>query len=85
MDIKDNKKWENIGLSNDFLFGKVMSNPRLCKKLLELIIPDMKIEKIEYPELQKSIREDSDSRSVRLDVYVKDDKETIYNIEMQTT
>lgn len=62
-----------------------MSNPKLCKKLLELIIPEMRIERIEYPELQKSIKEDADARSVRLDVYVKDDKETVYNIEMQTT
>lgn len=85
MDIRFNEKWENIGLANDFLFGKVMSNPKLCKKLLELIIPEMRIERIEYPELQKSIKEDADARSVRLDVYVKDDKETVYNIEMQTT
>ena len=27
--------WESLGLSNDFLFGKVMSNPKLCIKLLE--------------------------------------------------
>ena len=22
--------WEDLGISNDFLFGKVMQNPRLC-------------------------------------------------------
>lgn len=26
-----------------------------------------------------------DTRSIRLDVYVKDEKETVYDIEMQTT
>ena len=26
-----------------------------------------------------------DSKGIRLDVYVEDDKETIYNIEMQTS
>lgn len=78
-------KWEEIGLSNDFLFGKVMRNPILCKKLLERILPDLEINRIEYPELQKTIRPDVDARSVRLDVYVKDGKNTVYDIEMQTT
>ena len=45
------KKWESLTISNDFLFGKVMSHPGLCQKLLERIFPDMKIDHIEYPEL----------------------------------
>ena len=77
--------WESIGLSNDFLFGKVMSDPVLCKELLEMILPELDIERIEYPELQKPIRPDVDARSVRLDVYVRDGKGTVYDIEMQTT
>lgn len=77
--------WEELGISNDFLIGKVMQNPELCKELLLRILPDLKIERIEYPELQKSIKPDMDARSVRLDVYVKDEKEVIYDIEMQIT
>ncbi len=76
-------KWEELDISNDFLFGKVMQNPELCKELLQRILPDLEIERIEYPELQKSINLDMDARSVRLDVYVKDDKEVVYDIEMQ--
>mgnify|MGYP002509677252 CR=1 FL=1 len=75
--------WEQIGIANDFLFGKIMRNPRLCKKLLERILPELEIDRIEYPELQKTIREDVDARSVRLDVYVRDGKGVVYNIEMQ--
>lgn len=75
--------WEDLGISNDFLFGKVMQNPKLCKELLERILPDLKIDHIEYPELQKGIRPDADAKSVRLDVYVKDDKNIVYNIEIQ--
>ena len=45
----------------------------------------MNIERIEYPELQKSINMDMDARSVRLDVYVKDEKEVVYDIEMQVS
>ena len=75
--------WEEIGLCNDFIFGKVMSDPELCKELLERILPGIEIDHIEYPELQKPIKEDVDARSVRLDVYVKDGKNTVYDIEMQ--
>lgn len=78
-------KWEELSISNDFLFGKVMQNPELCKELLQRILPDLNIERIEYPELQKSINLDMDARSVRLDVYVKDEKEVIYDIEMQVS
>ena len=72
-------------ISNDFLFGKVIQNPELCKELLQRILPDLKIDRIEYPELQKSINVDMDAHSVRLDVYVKDDRETVYDIEMQVS
>lgn len=78
------KNWDRLGLSNDFLFSKVMRNPRLCKKMLELIL-DIRIDHIEYPEPQKSIDEEKDARSIRLDIYVKDDKNTVYNCEVQTS
>ena len=79
--IMDN--WDELGLSNDFLFGKIMQDPEICREVLRRILPQLNIERIEYPELQKEIREDIDARSVRLDVYVRDNKETVYNIEMQ--
>lgn len=41
-------KWEDLSISNDFLFGKVMQNPELCKELLQRILPDLKIDRIEY-------------------------------------
>ena len=77
--------WEDLRISNDFLFGKVMQNPELCKELLQRILPDLEIDRVEYPELQKSIKQDMDAKSVRLDVYVKDGKEVVYDIEMQVS
>ena len=56
--------WEEIGLSNDFIFGKVMSDPELCKELLERILPGIEIDHIEYPELQKPIKEDIDAEQL---------------------
>lgn len=75
------KTWENLDITDDFLFGKVMRNPEICKQMIEAIL-DIKIERIEYPEEQKVIDMTADSKSVRLDVYVKDTKDVIYNIEM---
>lgn len=48
-------------------------------------MPELEIDHIEYPELQKEIKTDVDAKSVRLNVYIKDEKGTIYDIEMQTT
>ena len=77
--------WEELGISNDFLFGKIMQDQELCKELIQIILPDLKIDHIEYPELQKSITPDMDAHGVRLDVYVKDDKGAVYDIEMQVS
>ena len=60
-----------------------MQDSELCKVLLQRILPDLMIDHIEYPELQKSINADGDARSVRLDVYVKDGEGVVYDIEMQ--
>ncbi len=88
MDEKEQKKdnqvvWEELGISNDFIFGKVMQDAELCKGLLQRIFPDMKIDHVEYPVLQKTINVDLDAKSVRLDVYVEDGEGVIYDIEMQ--
>ena len=80
------QSWEKIGISNDFLFGKLMkSHPGLCKKLLQRILPELEIDRIEVVETQKSIVEDQDAKGVRLDVYVQDDQDRVYSIEMQMT
>lgn len=44
--------WEELQISNDFIFGKIMQEPKLCKGLLQRILPDLKIARIEYPETQ---------------------------------
>ena len=44
------KTLEELTISDDFMFGAVMSNPKLCKPLLEMIL-NVKIKKIEYPEM----------------------------------
>ena len=78
------KTWEELTIQDNFLFQKVMRNQRICKHLIEKILR-IKIEEITYPEEEKTIDIRLDSKSIRLDVYVKDDKGRIYDIEMQVT
>ncbi len=82
--IPEDQLWENLKISNDFMFAKVMRNTELCKGMLERLL-DIQIDHIEYPEEQKAINISKDSKSVRLDVYLKDEKGTVYNIEIQTS
>lgn len=65
----EKKTLEELTISDDFMFGAVMSNPKRCKPLLEMILR-VKIKKIEYPELQKTIDKQYGSKGVRLDVYM---------------
>ena len=76
------KKFEDLTISDDFMFGIVMRDPKYCKPFLETIL-NIKISRIEYPEDQKTINLSLDAKSIRLDVYVEDDSNTVYNIEMQ--
>ena len=78
------KRLEELEIWDDFMFGAVMSNKELCKHLLEIIL-QKKIKDIRYTELQKAINLQYDAKSIRLDVYVEDDTESVYNIEIQTT
>ncbi len=73
---------QELNLSDDFLFSKVFSDAEVCRQVLEKILK-VKIKKIKFVESQKSIDLVMDSKAIRLDVYVQDEKETIYNIEMQ--
>jgi len=73
---------KELNLEDDFLFAKVMSNKEICKELLEKIL-EIEIEKVEMVEEQKTIDLLLESKGIRLDVYVKDKNNTIYNVEMQ--
>ena len=75
--------WESIGLSNDFVFGKIMKKPALCKRMLGIIL-GVKIDHLEYLESQKSIDEEWDARSITWISMCRIIKR-FYNIEIPTT
>ncbi len=76
--------YESLTLSNDFIFAKVMQDEKLCKHLLEIIL-DIKIKSICYHEEQKVLADSPDGKAVRLDVFVDDDINTLFDIEMQAS
>ena len=78
------KPYEELTIQDNFIFQKVMRNKRICKQTLERLL-DIDIKDISYPEEEKSIDIRLDSKSIRMDVYVNDDKGTVFNIEMQTS
>ena len=81
-----NKQWCEATIQNNFIFGKTLeTHPDLCRRLLELIL-NVKIKEINYPEREKTINLRSDSKGIRLDVYVEEkDSNRSFDIEMQVS
>ena len=76
-------KFEDLTISNDFMFKEVMkSNKGLCKRLVGSIM-QQDIEDIVYIETEKTLQPYYDSRGIRLDVILADKNHTRYNLEMQ--
>lgn len=75
------KPIEELTFTDDFMFGRIMQNPEICKGFLERLL-EIKIDKIEYPTLQKTISPRYKSKGIRLDVYVEDSNR-VYDIEIQ--
>ena len=71
------KQWHDATIQNNFVFGKTMElYPNLCRRLLEIIL-NTKIREIIYPEREKTIEVRTDSKGIRLDVYVEKKAPTV--------
>ena len=75
------KKEKFIPISVDAMFSRVMKNEKACIQTLEAIL-GFEIEKIEYINQQQEIDVGVESKSIRADVYAKEDGK-VYDIEMQ--
>ena len=78
------KKFEDLTFTDDFMFCKAMQNPRLCKKLIEMILADT-IGKIAYISIQHNINTYEQAKSVRFDVLVQAENGKLYDVEMQVS
>ena len=79
---KANSNFDNLTLSNDFLFKKVMQQKHICKHILEEIL-HTKIADITYLQAEETVDVYPDSHGIRLDVKVADTNDIHYNLEMQ--
>ena len=78
------KSIKDLDFTDGYLFGTVMLNKEICKDVLEAIL-GFKIADIQIIELEKTAQNGYETKSVRFDVILKDDKGNIYNIEMQVS
>ena len=76
------KSFDELTIADDFMFCKVMQDEGICKEFLEMVLAD-KIGKITYLSSQDAVFTGSESKSVRLDLLVKDEAGKSYDIEMQ--
>ena len=74
--------YEELGLRNYFIFGKVMEDQKLCIQMLESLTGN-KIEGLTKIAVENSVKITYDSKNVRYDVYVADSMGKIYDAEVQ--
>ena len=77
------KRWEDLDITDDFIFTRVMRNKRLCRTLLEMILK-VKVGKIKFLTSHHAIQIDPNAKGIIMDVYLKDEKKVI-NVEMQAS
>ena len=85
LNLPADRQWDNLKLSNDFLFGKVMRTKKACTEMMRRIFPNEKIEGIKFVSLQKAVKSGLDSRGVRFDMYIEAENRKVYDVEIQTT
>ena len=77
------KRWEDLDITDDFIFSRVMRNKKLCRTLLEMILK-VKVGKIKFLTSHHAIQIDPNAKGIIMDVYLKDESKVI-NVEMQTS
>ena len=78
------KNFQDLNLCDDFLFKEVMRDKKLVIGFLEMVLElKGKIKEVKFVETEKTIRHRYLDKGVRLDVYLKDDEDNVYNIEIQ--
>ena len=75
------KRYEELTISDDFMFGKAMGDKVLCRDVLERLLEE-KVGELEDVQPQREFRYTSGGKPVRLDMYTRD-KKRMYDAEMQ--
>ena len=77
------KEFQDLDLTDAFLFAAALEDPETCRLVLELIF-GRSIGSIEV-QVERSALFSRDFRYVRFDVYAKDDLKVVYDLEMQNS
>lgn len=78
---KASRRYEELKFSDDFMFGKVMEDKKLCREVLECLLRQP-VGELTDMHLQKQFCYTQDGKPIRLDVCASND-EAIYDAEMQ--
>ena len=77
-------EFKNLPLSDRFMFGEVMRNSGICKLFLEELL-QCKIERIVFAVKEADLSDTVLGHGIRLDVFLADENNTHYDVEMQNT
>ncbi|MBO5730316.1 MAG: Rpn family recombination-promoting nuclease/putative transposase [Treponema sp.] len=77
------KPWEDLDITDDFIFTRVMRNKKLCRTLLEMILK-VKVGKIKFLTSHHAIQIEPNTKGIIMDVYLKDENKVV-NVEMQAS
>lgn len=75
---------DNIKITDNILFTSVFENANIVKKFIEVVL-NINITEIKLKQKEKVIDSVGKSRGVRFDIYVLDNDNKIYDIEIQTS
>ena len=79
--MKQTRKFQDLTIGDNYMFGSVMMENDNCRQLLERVL-EMPISRVEVIK-EKSMIYHPKCKGVRLDVYAKDENNTHYDVEMQ--
>ena len=75
------KHYEELEITDDFMFGKVMEDKVLCRETLECLL-GYKIGELHEVQSQKQVMITADGKPIRFDIYTRDNR-AVYDAEMQ--
>ena len=77
------KLFKDLGFSDSFMFGKVMEDPALCRRVLETLL-QTEIGELSTPLREKEVKITKGGKAIRLDVFARSINDgVIYDAEMQ--
>ena len=76
------EKWNSLGISNDFIFCKVMQDEELLGELIHRILPELQFSRLEITP-QKPVEVGPDIHGARFDIFATEESGITIDIEMQ--